>query len=128
MTELKILFLMLLAHIIDDFVLQPVCLSNLKQKGWWEKNAPDKIYQHDYIAALIIHSLSWSIMTALPLFFFTKTPDFFYGLMIPLNTLVHAGIDDMKANNKEIDLTIDQIIHVIQIIITWALAIMILKS
>ena len=26
---------MLLAHVLDDFVLQPQCLSDLKQKDWW---------------------------------------------------------------------------------------------
>ena len=128
MTELKILFLMLLAHIIDDFVLQPVCLSNLKQKGWWEKNAPDKLYKTDYIMALSIHGLSWSIMIALPLFFFTKLPDIFYAFVIPINALIHAGIDNMKANDKSINLSVDQFIHICQIATTWILAIMILKS
>ena len=27
---------MILLHIIDDFVLQPICLSKLKQKSFWE--------------------------------------------------------------------------------------------
>ena len=34
---IKIVLFMILFHIIDDFVLQPISLSNLKQKKWWEK-------------------------------------------------------------------------------------------
>ena len=34
---IKILLFMILLHIIDDFVLQPISLSNLKQKKWWKK-------------------------------------------------------------------------------------------
>ena len=42
MWEIKVLLLMFLFDIIDDFVLQPICLSKLKQKRYWieecEKN------------------------------------------------------------------------------------------
>lgn len=30
---------MILLHIIDDFVLQPISLSKLKQKTFWECNS-----------------------------------------------------------------------------------------
>lgn len=61
--EIKILLLMLLCHIIDDFVLQPICLSKLKQKDWWEKHIYENVmYKDDYKMALFIHSMSWSIM------------------------------------------------------------------
>ena len=55
-----IFFLMILCHILDDFVLQPVCLSNLKQKRWWDEHCYGKQYNNDYKMALLIHSLSWS--------------------------------------------------------------------
>ena len=119
MTTLRILLLMILAHVIDDFVLQPICLSKLKQKEWWEKNAPDKMYADDYIAALIIHSISWSIMTLLPIIFFTQAPDGFIMTMFIFNAVTHAVIDDAKANRKEINLFKDQLIHLIQIVMTW---------
>ena len=63
---------MLLCHIIDDFVFQPICLSKLKQRDWWERNVGNEeygmplLYKNDYKAALIIHSLSWAIMINLP--------------------------------------------------------------
>ena len=37
-----ILALMIFLHIIDDYVLQAPRLSSLKQKSFWEKNAPDE--------------------------------------------------------------------------------------
>lgn len=37
-----IFFLMLLMHIIDDFVLQPKSLSHLKQKTWWKYECQSK--------------------------------------------------------------------------------------
>ena len=43
-----IFFLMILCHILDDFVLQPVCLSNLKQKRWWDEHCYGKQYNNDY--------------------------------------------------------------------------------
>lgn len=119
MTTLRILLLMILAHVIDDFVFQPICLSKLKQREWWKKNAPDKMYAKDYIAALIIHSVSWSIMTLLPIIFFTQAPDGFIMTMFVFNAVAHAVIDDAKANRKEINLGKDQLIHLIQIVMTW---------
>lgn len=32
----KSLILSILLHIIDDFIFQPICLSKLKQKKYWE--------------------------------------------------------------------------------------------
>ena len=59
----EVVFLMILLHIIDDFVFQPICLSKLKQKQYWidacEKQKLDyEKYQNDYITALLIHGLS----------------------------------------------------------------------
>lgn len=119
---------MILAHVIDDFVLQPVCLSKLKQKEWWEKNAPDKMYEDDYIAALIVHAVSWSIMILLPIMFFTDVPDVIIALAFGINSMIHAHIDNLKCNEKEIDLKVDQIVHLIQISITWVICMAIWTS
>ncbi len=73
---IKILFLMILLHIFDDFVLQKATLSNLKQREWWERKIGTEeygmplMYKNDYKMALVIHALSWSIMIHLPLFIF----------------------------------------------------------
>ena len=120
-----IFFLMILCHILDDFVLQPVCLSNLKQKRWWYEHCYGKQYNNDYKMALLIHSLSWSIMIHLPIIFLL----FPYGLLLTLSILInmtiHYIVDDLKANKYKINLITDQSIHFIQIIVTFIIFIMI---
>lgn len=121
---IKILSLMMLLHIIDDFVLQPICLSKLKQRKWWEENIKGsselKKYKDDYITALIIHSLSWSIMIHLPLFLII-TNEIWLSISIAINMIIHCVVDDLKANYKKINLTEDQSVHMIQILITFLL-------
>lgn len=120
---IKILFLMFLLHIIDDFVLQPICLNKLKQKDWWEREVGTKehgmplMYKNDYKMALFIHALSWSIVINLPWFLFIS--GFIIGLSILLNCIIHYIVDDLKANKKKINLVEDQLIHFIQISLTW---------
>jgi len=118
---IKILLLMYLLHIIDDFVFQPICLSKLKQKSWWENNIKDKSklkrYESDYITALIIHSISWAIMIHLPLFLYAS--DIFLAISIVINMLIHCEVDNLKANCKKLSLTQNQTIHIIQIGITF---------
>ena len=60
---------MIFCHIVDDYYLQG-WLASAKQKKYWEENAPDKMYKHDYIWALIMHSFSWAFMVMLPVAFF----------------------------------------------------------
>lgn len=117
--ELSFLFLMILCHIIDDFVLQPVCLSNLKRKEWWNQNYNGKLYKNDYKMALFIHCLSWSIMIHLPLLVTFVLPWWILLLTISINTLIHYIVDDLKANKYKINLITDQSIHLVQIIITF---------
>lgn len=118
----SILFLMILCHIIDDFVLQPVCLSKLKQKNWWEKEGKYAgIYKNDYLMALAIHALSWAIMIHLPLFILFIIPGWILVLSILINASIHFYIDDLKANKYKINLITDQSIHFIQIILTFIL-------
>lgn len=141
-TDMVIFFIMLLLHIIDDFVLQPVCLSNLKQKDWWDKAGAYKnkdghydkkkfeLYKNDYKMALLIHSLSWSIMISLPFIvislydfittgYFMRFTDCILVFMIALNTFIHYRTDDVKANLKRINLVKDQCIHIVQILVTF---------
>ena len=67
MSSIFILCAMIFLHIIDDYVLQAPCLCDLKQKSFWEKNAPEEQYKKDYIVALIMHAISWSFMIMLPI-------------------------------------------------------------
>lgn len=117
---MKILLLMILCHIIDDFVLQPVCLSKLKQKKTWEE-LEDWLgmYEHDYIMALFIHALSWAIMIHLPVMFMTDASDVGLFISVVVNMLIHAVTDNAKANKHTINLVADQGIHFSQIIITY---------
>ena len=116
---IKILLLMLFAHIVDDFYLQGI-LANMKQKRWWEHSEWYKpLYRNDYKMALLIHSMSWSIMILLPFMFL----HYVSGLMLLgafiINAVIHYYIDDLKANRGQINLVVDQSIHIIQVILTW---------
>lgn len=116
-----VLILMVFAHIIDDYYLQGI-LASMKQKGWWEEKAPDKFYKYDYIVALVMHSISWSVMILLPiLYVFSWQPHWCVYLLFGVNVIIHAIVDDLKANKKKINLIIDQSIHIIQILITWSI-------
>lgn len=121
--KIALLIFMIFAHIIDDYYLQG-WLASAKTKNWWEKNAPNKLYSKDYIMALFCHSLSWSIMVFLPILIYSLYNqidlDWFY-LVLPINLIIHAIIDDLKANKFKINLIIDQSIHFIQIAITWVI-------
>ena len=111
---------MILFHIIDDFVLQPISLSNLKQKKWWEKQEgySDK-YKDDYKVALAIHSISWSIMIHIPLvIMFPSLGQLALLISFIANAVIHYYIDDLKANKLKINLFEDQMVHFWQICTT----------
>jgi hypothetical protein len=120
MTWQIILVLMLLGHLVADYTLQG-WLADGKQESWWKKicggEIPDK-YKHDYIAALYCHALYWSIFICAP---FYASPWFLYAVMG--NTIIHAIVDDLKANRMEINLIQDQLLHLVQILITFGILI-----
>ena len=118
---------MIFCHIVDDFYLQG-CLKNLKQKDWWKKNANDEKYENDYIIALLIHGFSWSFLIHLPLaiYMLYKGIDIDKGnigiafsLLYSIQMAIHAIIDHLKANLKIINLLNDQLLHYIQIIVSY---------
>lgn len=116
-----VFLIMILLHIIDDFVLQPICLSKLKQKSFWESYVKDdEKYKFDYKVALVIHALSWAIMIHLPLMVI-GADEYIVLLSVIINTTFHAWIDDEKANKLKINLFEDQIMHLVQIVCTFAL-------
>ena len=117
---IKIVLFVILFHIIDDFVLQPISLSNLKQKKWWEKQEgySDK-YKDDYKVALAIHSISWSIMIHIPLvIMFPSLGQLALLISFIVNAVIHYFIDDLKANKLKINLFEDQMVHFCQICTT----------
>ena len=117
---------MLLCHVVDDFVLQPVCLSKLKQKNWWEKNVNDDKYKNDYMMALWMHSISWSAMIHLPLMLFLNCSGTIIFISFAVNMIIHWIVDNMKANYSMINLTTDQLIHIGQIFLTLIINILII--
>lgn len=123
---------MVLFHILDDFVLQPACLSNLKQRDWWKKAYTDEHgniepvkynkYKYDYMAALVIHCLSWSAMILVPsIILGINVPDLVLIALFFVNAIIHGFVDHSKANLLQINLVTDQTIHIGQVILTWCL-------
>lgn len=114
------LFLMIFAHIFDDYYKQGI-LAYMKQKAWWKANAPGAMYRFDYIAALIAHSFSWAFMIMLPIALvqYSSIDPLAYGIALLANMVIHAIVDDLKANKKKINLIVDQSVHLVQIFVTW---------
>lgn len=124
MSKPFIILLMVFCHIIDDYCLQKAgCLADLKQRSWWKKNAPDKIYRHDYVVALAVHGFSWAFMVMLPVAAYMNfAPSLRFYAMFAVNWAAHSIIDHMKANIRIIGLIQDQMLHVTQIAATaWLL-------
>lgn len=116
-----VLLWMLFFHVVADYNLQG-WLASAKQKSWWEENCKFEMYKYkyDYIMALIMHSISWTFMVMLPIAYaqgFTTNGGFVF--MFVFNVVFHALIDDLKANQKMINLWIDQLAHIGQMVITF---------
>lgn len=121
MTRLFVILWMIFFHIVDDYYLQG-WLAYAKQKSYWEQNAPDKMYEHDYIWALIMHSFSWSFMIMLPIAYVQQfNIGFGFMILFALNIVIHAFTDNAKANWKLINLWQDQFVHLVQIWLTSVL-------
>ena len=118
---------MLFMHIVDDYYLQGI-LASMKQRSWWEKNAADPLYKHDYIVALIMHAISWTTMIMTPVFVYRYLNKCAVSPLIIIvfivNVAAHAFIDDQKANKKTINLVLDQTAHMFQIIATFMACVM----
>ena len=118
--KLILLFVMIFCHIVDDYYLQG-WLASAKQKSWWEKNAPDEMYKHDYLAALFMHSFSWTFMIMLvPTIYVLLVGGIWSPITFITNLVIHMIVDDLKANRKKINLVQDQSIHMVQILATWS--------
>lgn len=117
-----LLYTMVFLHIVDDYYLQGI-LAQMKQKSWWEKNAPDLLYKNDYKVALIEHAFSWTFMIMLPITVLMAINNNI--LVVPwtvafvVNWVIHGWTDHLKANVHNMSLVVDQVIHVCQIFATW---------
>lgn len=119
-----VLIAMLYCHIIDDFKLQQGVLAKLKQKSWWKKNAPDKLYENDWFAALEAHAFCWTCSIHIPVLVYCilchyEIPMIVWFIAFTANVIIHAVVDHLKANLFRINLMQDQLIHIVQIWVTW---------
>lgn len=119
-----LLFAMFFLHIVDDYYLQGI-LAQMKQKSWWEKNAPDPLYKNDYKVALIEHAFSWTFMIMLPITVLMVINNNIlivpWSIVFVVNWIMHGWVDHLKANVHNISLVFDQVIHICQIIATCSL-------
>lgn len=119
---LLLAFLIILAHIIDDFILQQLGnLHNMKQKKFWEpyNKEYNNRYYLDYYAGLVIHCISWSIMIHLPILLLTQTPEIIILVSSIIHAINHGIIDNKKCNKYELSLVEDQLLHFIQLILIF---------
>lgn len=121
MSKWFVLLLMIFFHIVDDYYLQAIGpLASMKQKKWWEENYPQKIYKYDYLVALLMHSLSWAFMVMLPISIYRSLDiDGTFVILFIVNTAIHAFTDNAKANWLLINLSVDQSVHIFQILDTF---------
>ena len=118
MNTIFVFMLMIFCHIVDDYYLQG-WLASAKQKQYWQENAPQDLYKREYIWALIMHSFSWTFMIMLPIAYVNSfAVDASFVIIFAMNVIIHAMIDDLKANKKKINLWEDQLIHILQIGLT----------
>lgn len=127
--ELLVLFSMFFCHIVDDYYLQGI-LASMKQKKWWETNANEDFYKHDYKIALAEHGFSWAFVVSIPIlitYFSTNNTEYIWVvlILISFNSFFHAYIDDAKANKHIINLICDQTFHFAQIICTWFICVIV---
>ena len=127
--KILVLFSMLFCHIVNDYNIQG-WLANAKQKQWWSENAPQEMYKRDYLIALFEHAFSWAFMVEIPIWIYNIMSNNYISIitfyMCILNTVIHAYIDDLKANKRTINLIQDQTCHLVQIVATWLIYILFL--
>lgn len=131
---LIILLTMIFCHIVDDYYLQGI-LANMKQKQWWKDGISNfkyrrnyDFYKHDYIVALITHGFSWSFMINLPILWRAWNVEIMdsifaciFVVFVLFHAVIHAVIDNLKANKFKLNLLQDQLLHLIQIISIWVM-------
>lgn len=118
-----LLLVIIFLHVLADFNLQGI-MADMKQKEFWKKY-PSK-YQFDYVMPLIGHAFQWSFFVHLPILLVAiwiqrDLLEMYAALSIVFHTIVHAGIDTLKANDHKTTLIQDQFYHILQLIVIWAI-------
>jgi len=118
---LIVFFATIFFHIYDDFKSQGI-LASMKQKEWWtSQSSYTEKYKYDYTIALLAHSFSWAAAISIPslVYYYIINKEICLPLLflIITQTMMHGIIDDLKANEHEINLIQDQFAHLVQIIV-----------
>ena len=123
--EIVVLLIMIYLHIFDDFVLQNA-LARMKQKDYWADAVKEKpFYKYDYVIALLAHATSWTTTVSIPILIsllirsVNPLVKVSFLCVYFINIVIHAHIDNRKANAKDINLIIDQSMHIIQVVSLW---------
>lgn len=129
MNSILVLLTMIFLHMFADYNLQGI-LASMKQISWWKEackpygiNEDDfekSKYSKDYIVGLLCHSYVWGTLIMLPILYVYSLSTLTLIFLI-VNIFLHAYIDDLKANKFKLNLVQDQLLHLLQIFITWML-------
>jgi len=132
-----LLVAMLWCHLDNDFRKQGI-LASMKQKSWWEQQDAyddDDLGKYDYATALWAHAIWWGIELHIPAIIYIWYKDRLTPLgvwvlltLIVVQIMIHKSVDDAKANLKLIDLTIDQMLHVFQILLSFVCVLIIANA
>ena len=114
MLVLKVFLACLALHFFSDFTLQGL-LAQLKCQDWWKKNYPEPLYRNDWLCGLIEHAVYWVLVTAAPIIWLWRGGAFALVFLLATQAALHAWIDHWKANKHDMSLSLDQILHVVQI-------------
>lgn len=77
--------------------------------------------------ALVEHSFMWSFLVCLPLLGYMgmtqgwNEAGWLFCALVGFNTVIHAMVDNEKANKKAFNLIEDQLVHFVQIWASWML-------
>lgn len=132
-----LLFMMIVGHVVGDYILQTDFLAKFKCKESWREYITDNPrYKHDYIVILFVHAFIWTVCVFAPIIYMVEkdllfepgTSHLFYRKFALIaafvaNWTIHAFVDHQKANLKNINLIQDQTAHIVQIWLTWILTI-----
>jgi hypothetical protein len=122
------LLFMILMHIIEDFHVQGN-MADMKQRCWWMERTASPKYDHDYLAVMLLHGFEWSAFVHIPMIVayviangwtFIDSFQVMLAVSVIANTVIHSIVDDAKANRLKINLVTDQVIHLAQIVATYA--------
>lgn len=72
--------------------------------------------RNNFLAGMACHCIMWGIVTFFPLMFVMNATTF--SIVLSINIVIHGLVDHWKCNCEFINLYTDQIIHLLQIVVT----------